>query len=84
MSIKCIPDFLDFIHEEGSKFFCQLLITGGGGRGSGLILPVIVFMRSKSFLVSLPVSMTCEESMGVFALLIMAMHLFLSVFSAVH
>ena len=71
--------FFGFVHEEGSKFFFQLLIIGGGGSWLGFLLPVIVFMRLKSFLVSLPASMICEESVWVFALLIMAMYLFLLV-----
>ena len=84
MSIKCILEFFDFVHEEGSKFFCQLLIIDGGGMGLGFLLPVIVLMRPKSFLVSLPTSMICEDSMCIFALLIIAMYLFLSAFSTVH
>ena len=66
MSIKCIPDLLHFLHKEGSKFFCQFLVTGGGGRGLGYLLPVIVLMRLNSFLVYLPTSMICKESVCVF------------------
>ena len=37
MSIKCIPDFSDFVHEKSGKFFGQFLITSGGGRGFGFV-----------------------------------------------
>ena len=60
MSIECIPDFPDFVREKGSQF----LITGGGGRGLDFLLPVIVFMRLKSFLVSLPASIIWRRVCG--------------------
>ena len=83
MSIKCVPDFFDFVHKESSKFFCQLLITGGGGRELGFLLPVIVLMRLNHIFVSLPASVICKERVCVFVL-IMAMYLFLSTHRAVH
>ena len=55
-----------------------------GGRGLGFLLPVIVLMRLKSFLVSLPASVICEKSIWVFTLLILAIYLFLSAFSAAY
>ena len=55
-----------------------------GSRGFDLFLPVIISMSLNSFLVSLPPSMICEDSICVFDLLIMAMYFFLSSFSAVH
>ena len=30
-SIKCIPDFPDFVYEKSSTLFSQFLITHGGG-----------------------------------------------------
>ena len=84
ISIECIPDFPDFVHEKGSKFFSLFLISGEGGRGLDFLLPVIVFMRVNSFFVSLPASIICEESVWVFALLIMVIYFFLSLLSAVH
>ena len=62
MSIECIPDFSDLVHEKSGKFFSQFLITSRGGRGLHLLLPVIMFMRLNRFLVSLHASVICEES----------------------
>ena len=46
------------------------------GRGLDYSLPVIVSMSLNSFLVSFPASITCEDSIWVSALLIMAIYFF--------
>ena len=84
MSIKYVLDFFILLIKMIANSSANSLSQVDGGGELGFLLPVIVLMKLNSFLVSLPTSMFYEESMCVFALLTMAMYLFLSTLRAVH
>ena len=84
MSIKSIPYLFDFVLKKIANSSANSSSLVEGGRRLGFLMPVIMLMRLKSFLVTLSTSVICEESVCVFALLITAMYLFHSAFRAVH